>query len=55
MAVVDQAAARNAAAAQELSSTAEEVAAHATSLDHLVSFFRVERAALAAQRPKELA
>jgi methyl-accepting chemotaxis protein len=55
MAVVDQVAARNASAAQELSSTAEEVAAHATSLDHLVSFFRVERAALAARRPKELA
>jgi methyl-accepting chemotaxis protein len=55
MAVVDQVAARNASAAQELSSTAEEVAAHATSLDHLVSFFRVDRAAPALHRPKELA
>jgi methyl-accepting chemotaxis protein len=40
--VVDQVAQRNASAAEELSSTAEEVAGHAEALRHLVSFFHVD-------------
>ncbi|ABS27074.1 methyl-accepting chemotaxis protein [Anaeromyxobacter sp. Fw109-5] len=41
MAVVDQTTQRNAAAAEELSSTAEELAAQAESLQRLVGFFQV--------------
>ena len=40
MTVVDQVTQRNASAAEELSSTAEEVAAHASTLQELMAFFR---------------
>ena len=40
MSMVEQVAHRNASAADELSSTAEEVASHAAGLDRLVAFFR---------------
>jgi methyl-accepting chemotaxis protein len=41
MGVVDQVTQRNASAAEELSSTAEEVAAQAQALQQLVAFFQV--------------
>jgi methyl-accepting chemotaxis protein len=46
MASVDQVTQRNAAAAEELASTAEEMAAQAKTLEHLVAFFRVGLEAL---------
>ncbi|BDG01470.1 methyl-accepting chemotaxis protein [Anaeromyxobacter oryzae] len=56
MAVVDQVTQRNASAAEELSSTAEEVAAHASTLQRLMEFFRVDEgravvAPMSAPRP----
>jgi methyl-accepting chemotaxis protein len=45
MAVVDQVAQRNASAAEELSSTAEEVASHAATLERMVAWFRIRGAA----------
>jgi methyl-accepting chemotaxis protein len=42
MGLVDQVTQRNASAAEELSSTAEEMAAQAEALQRLVSFFRVD-------------
>src|ERR1700694_4843829 len=47
MAQVDQVTQRNAAAAEELASTAEEVNAQADALQQLTNFFRVEAAAAA--------
>jgi methyl-accepting chemotaxis protein len=44
MAVVDQVTQRNASAAEELSATAEEVAAHAGALQRLMEFFSVDEA-----------
>jgi methyl-accepting chemotaxis protein len=41
MAAVDQVTQRNASAAEELSSTSEEMAAQATSLQELIGFFKV--------------
>ena len=44
MAQVDQVTQRNASATEELASTAEEMAAQAETLQHLVSFFRIDGA-----------
>jgi methyl-accepting chemotaxis protein len=50
MAVVDQVTQRNASAAEELSSTAEEVAGHAGTLQRLMEFFRVDEGHAATAR-----
>jgi methyl-accepting chemotaxis protein len=50
MAEVDQVMQRNAAATEELSSTAEELAAQAESLQVLVEYFRIEDAGEPARR-----
>ncbi|WP_242335117.1 MULTISPECIES: methyl-accepting chemotaxis protein [Anaeromyxobacter] len=52
MAIVDQTTQRNSAAAEELSSTAEEMAAQAASLQQLVGFFRVREGLERAATPK---
>jgi methyl-accepting chemotaxis protein len=49
MSVVDQVTQRNASAAEELSSTAEEVASQADTLQQLVSFFRLADGAASAR------
>jgi methyl-accepting chemotaxis protein len=53
MGTVDQVTQRNASAAEELSSTSEEMAAQAASLQELMSFFRVDdRPASPAEAPR---
>jgi methyl-accepting chemotaxis protein len=51
MGTVDQVTQRNAAAAEELSSTAEEMAAQAETLQRLIAFFALEQAPAPARAP----
>ena len=56
MATVDQVAQRNATAAEELSSTAEEMTSHSRGLEELVAFFRVDADGTSGSaRPQRLA
>jgi methyl-accepting chemotaxis protein len=52
MSAVDQVTQRNAAASEELSSTAEEMSAQAESLQDLIGFFRAEGEAADPRRPR---
>jgi methyl-accepting chemotaxis protein len=53
MGTVDQVTQRNASAAEQLSSTAEEMAGQAESLQQLMAFFRVDEQAAAVDGPRK--